>query len=74
MLLRDGPSRLQARRVRCRGHPNFAGAHPFLCWRLVHLVVTDERQRLQRLFFPDGVAFSGKRFDPTAVTASLFEN
>ncbi|MGH9410546.1 MAG: recombinase family protein [Vicinamibacterales bacterium] len=33
----------------------------------------DQRQRLQRLFFPEGVAFSGKRFDRTAVTYSLFE-
>ncbi|MGE0123636.1 MAG: recombinase family protein [Vicinamibacterales bacterium] len=33
----------------------------------------DQRQRLQRLFFPDGVAFGGKRFDRTAVTSSLFE-
>lgn len=33
----------------------------------------DHRQRLQRLFFPEGVAFSGKRFDRTAVTSSVFE-
>ena len=33
----------------------------------------DQRQRLQRLFFPEGVAFSGKRFDRTVVTSSLFE-
>ncbi len=33
----------------------------------------DQRQRLQRLFFPEGVAFSGKQFDRTAVTSSLFE-
>jgi len=31
------------------------------------------RQRLQRLFFPEGVAFSGKAFDRTVVTSSLFE-
>jgi hypothetical protein len=31
------------------------------------------RARLQRLFFPDGVPFSGKTFDRTAVTSSLFE-
>lgn len=33
----------------------------------------DQRQRLQRLFFPEGVAFSGKSFDRTVVTSSLFE-
>ena len=33
----------------------------------------EQRQRLQRLFFPDGVAFSGKAFDRTVVTSSLFE-
>jgi hypothetical protein len=33
----------------------------------------EQRQRLQRLFFPEGVAFSGKAFDRTAVTSSLFE-
>lgn len=33
----------------------------------------DQRQRLQRLFFPDGVPFSGKQFDRTVVTSSLFE-
>jgi len=32
------------------------------------------RQRLQRLFFPEGVAFSGKAFDRTVVTSSLFEH
>jgi hypothetical protein len=33
----------------------------------------EKRQRLQRLFFPGGVAFSGKSFDRTVVTSSLFE-
>lgn len=33
----------------------------------------DQRQRLQKLFFPKGVAFSGKRFDRTTVNSSLFE-
>jgi hypothetical protein len=33
----------------------------------------DQRQRLQRLFFPEGVAFDGKRFDRTAVTSSGFD-
>ena len=33
----------------------------------------EQRQRLQRLFFPEGVAFSGKSFDRTVVTSSLFE-
>ena len=32
----------------------------------------EQRQRLQRLFFPEGVAFSGKAFDRTVVTSSLF--
>ena len=33
----------------------------------------EQRQRLQRLFSPEGVAFSGKSFDRTIVTSSLFE-
>ena len=33
----------------------------------------EQRQRLQRLFFPGGVAFSGQSFDRTVVTSSLFE-
>src|SRR3979409_2746519 len=34
----------------------------------------DYKQRLQQLFFPDGIAFDGNRFDRTAGTASLFQN
>jgi hypothetical protein len=30
------------------------------------------RQRLQELFFPEGIAFNGIRFNRTAVTALLF--
>jgi hypothetical protein len=33
----------------------------------------DYKQRLQQLFFPDGVAFDGNRFNRTAVTAPLFK-
>jgi hypothetical protein len=33
----------------------------------------EQRQPLQRLFFPEGVAFSGKAFDRTVVTYSQFE-
>ena len=32
----------------------------------------DYRQRLQELFFPEGIAFDGIRFNRTAVTAPLF--
>ena len=32
----------------------------------------DYRQRLQELFFPEGIAFDGIRFNRTAVTALLF--
>jgi hypothetical protein len=32
----------------------------------------DQRQRLQQLFFPDGIAFNGKRFDRTAVNTPAF--
>jgi hypothetical protein len=32
----------------------------------------DQRQRLQQLFFPDGIAFDGKRFDRTAVSTPAF--
>jgi hypothetical protein len=33
----------------------------------------DYKQRLQQLFFPEGVAFDGGRFNRTAVTAPLFK-
>jgi hypothetical protein len=33
----------------------------------------DYKQRLQQLFFPEGVAFDGDRFNRTAVTAPLFK-
>ena len=33
----------------------------------------DQKQRLQQLFFPEGVAFDGNRFNRTATTASLFK-
>ena len=32
----------------------------------------DQRQRLQQLFFPEGVPFDGKRFSRTAVNAAAF--
>ena len=32
----------------------------------------DDNQRLQQLFFPDGIAYDGNRFKRTAVTAPLF--
>ena len=32
----------------------------------------DYRQRLQQLFFPEGIAFDGNRFNRTAVTAPAF--
>jgi len=32
----------------------------------------DQKQRLQQLFFPDGIAFDGKRFVRTAVTTHAF--
>jgi hypothetical protein len=31
------------------------------------------KQRLQQLFFPEGIAFDGNRFSRTAVTAPLFK-
>lgn len=33
----------------------------------------DYRQRLQELFFPEGISFDGKRFNRTALTATLFK-
>lgn len=33
----------------------------------------NQRQRLQQLFFPDGIAFDGKQFVRTGVTASAFK-
>jgi hypothetical protein len=32
----------------------------------------EQRQRFQQLFFPDGIAFDGKRFVRTAATAPAF--
>jgi hypothetical protein len=32
----------------------------------------DYKQRLQQLFFPEGIAYDGNRFNRTAATASLF--
>jgi hypothetical protein len=32
----------------------------------------DYKQRLQELFFPEGITFDGNRFNRTAVTAPLF--
>jgi hypothetical protein len=32
----------------------------------------NQKQRLQQLFFPDGIAFDGKRFVRTAVTMHAF--
>ncbi len=32
----------------------------------------DYKQRLQQLFFPEGIAYGGNRFNRTAVTAPLF--
>ena len=32
----------------------------------------NQKQRLQQLFFPDGIAFDGKRFVRTAVTTPAF--
>jgi hypothetical protein len=32
----------------------------------------DYKQRLQSLFFPEGIAFDGNRFNRTAATAPLF--
>ena len=33
----------------------------------------NQKQRLQQLFFPDGIAFDGKQFVRTAVTANAFK-
>src|SRR5207249_9771949 len=32
----------------------------------------DYKQRLQQLFFPEGIAYDGNRFNQTAATAPLF--
>jgi hypothetical protein len=32
----------------------------------------NQRQRLQQLFFPEGIAFDGKQFVRTGVTANAF--
>ena len=33
----------------------------------------DYKQRLQQLFFPDGIAFDGNRFNRTGATAPFFK-
>jgi len=33
----------------------------------------DQKQRLQQLFLPEGIAFDGNRFNRTAVTAPFFQ-
>ena len=33
----------------------------------------DQKQRLQQLFLPEGIAFDGNRFNRTAVTAPFFK-
>jgi hypothetical protein len=33
----------------------------------------DYKQRLQRLFFPEGIAYDGNRFNRTAATAPFFK-
>jgi hypothetical protein len=33
----------------------------------------DQKQRLQQLFFPEGVAFDGTGFNRTAITAPFFK-
>jgi hypothetical protein len=33
----------------------------------------DYKQRLQQLFFPEGIAYDGNRFNRTAATAPLFK-
>lgn len=33
----------------------------------------NQRQRLQQLFFPDGIAYDGKQFVRTGVAASAFK-
>ena len=37
-----------------------------------HSATLDYKQRLQQLFFPEGIAYDGSRFNRTAVTAPLF--
>ena len=34
--------------------------------------VPDYKQRMQELFFPEGIAYNGNRFNRTAATAPLF--
>jgi hypothetical protein len=33
----------------------------------------DQKQRLQQLFFPDGIVFDGNRFNRTGATAPFFK-
>jgi len=65
--------RFQDRAVRRRGHLELCRASATAGRGPVDSRSLEQRQRLQRLFFPEGVAFSGKSFDRTVVTSSLFE-
>ena len=40
--------------------------------RLAIRITVSYKQRLQLLFFPEGIAYDGNRFNRTAVTAPLF--
>ena len=69
----DRPPLRRAREIRRGGHPGvrrtrFAARRRTCGCR----PRSNQKQRLQQLFFPDGVAFDGNRFVRTAVTAPFF--
>jgi hypothetical protein len=53
--------------ISCRREPGLLRAADL--WVQASL---DQRQRFQQLFFPDGIAFDGKGFVGTRVTAPAF--
>ena len=54
-------------------HPGLRRTHSAARVRPLVQASLDYKQRLQQLFFPEGIAFDGNRFNRTAVTAPLFK-
>ena len=67
----DQPRRSR-RRTRRTGHPGLRRTHSAASLRAVGARIARLQQRLQQLFFPEGMAYDGSRFNRTAVTAPLF--
>ena len=69
----DRPPRRGRRGIRRGGHPGVRRTRFAARRGPVGAGVARYKQRLQQLFFPDGIAFDGNRFNRTAVTAPFFK-